>query len=137
MLERDRPDGVRLPRRPDGRPWRTVERHAHEVGYSTWSWVGDGPLNEGGFRWWAATLPEGVIRARGILYLRSDPATRFVFDLIGTHWTIRREGPWDDEIPRTTIALLGRAGSFRAGWLEMTIRRCTSAPGGQISPFAP
>jgi G3E family GTPase len=130
LLERERPDGMRYPSRPDGRPWRTVERHPHEIGYSTWSWVSDEPLNDAGFRWWAATLPEGVIRARGILHLRSDPGVRHVFDLIGTHWTVRPGGPWGDELPRTTIALLGRAGSFRPGWLDMTIRRCTIPPRG-------
>jgi hypothetical protein len=100
------------------------------VGYSTWSWIGDEPLHDAGFRWWAGTLPEGVIRARGILHLQSDRATRHVFDLIGAHWTVRPAGPWGSEPPRTTIALLGRAGSFRPGWLDMTIRRCITPPRG-------
>jgi G3E family GTPase len=125
LLEHHPAGPARRERRPAG-PRRAIERHPHEVGYTTWSWLGDEPIDEAGFRWWAATLPEGVIRARGILHLRTDPATRFVFDLIGTHWTIRREGPWGDERPATTLALLGRAGSVRPDWLEMTIRRCTA-----------
>ena len=125
LLEHHPSGGARLERPVEG-PRRATERHPNEVGYSSWSWVSDDPIDEAGFRWWAATLPEGVVRGRGILYLRTDPTARFVFDLIGTHWTIRREGPWGDEPPGTAIALLGRAGSFRAGWLEMTIRRCTA-----------
>ena len=129
MLERHPSYDRSVHRQPGGTSSRVIERHPHEVGYSSWSWADSEPINDAGFRWWAATLPEGVVRGRGVLHLRSDPGSRFVFDLIGTHWTVRREGPWHDEPPRTAIALLGRAGSFRPGWLEMTIRRCTSSPG--------
>jgi G3E family GTPase len=128
MLERHPSYDRSLERRPGGSS-RVIERHPHEVGYSSWSWADSEPINDAGFRWWAATLPEGVIRGRGVLHLRSDPASRFVFDLIGTHWTVRREGPWYDQSPSSAIALLGRAGSFRPGWLEMTIRRCTTSSG--------
>jgi G3E family GTPase len=123
-------------RRPGG-PTRVVERHPHEVGYSSWTWADSEPINDAGFRWWAATLPEGVVRGRGVLHLRSDPTSRFSFDLIGTHWTVRREGPWRGEPPMTSIALVGRAGSFRPGWLEMTIRRCTTSPGSPATRRAP
>ena len=132
VLGRHPTGDARQERRADG-PRRAVERHPHEVGYFSWSWVGDEPINDAGFQWWAATLPEGIVRGRGILHLRSDPASRFVFDLIGSHWTIRRDGPWRGEPCKTTVALLGRAGSFRPGWLEMTIRRCTGVTGRRPS----
>ena len=126
LLLEHHPAAARPERRPE-QPRRATERHPHEVGYTTWSWHGDEPIDEAGFRWWAATLPEGVIRARGILHLTTDPGARFVFDLIGTHWTIHREGPWGDERPATSLALLGRAGSVRSDWLDMMIRRCIVA----------
>ena len=131
LLGRHPTDEARLERR-SWTPGRTVERHPHEVGYTPWSWITDQPLNEAGFRWWAATLPEGVLRAKGILHLRSDPSVRYVFDLIGSRWTLRREGPWRGERPRTTIALVGRARSFLPGWLEMTLRRSAATPEGGI-----
>jgi G3E family GTPase len=133
LLLEHHPTGVARHDRPPKGPRRAIERHPHEVGYASWSWVSDEAIDEAGFRWWAATLPEGVVRARGILHLRTDPSTRYVFDLIGTHLTIRPDGPWGAEPPGSTIALLGRAGSFRAGWLDMTIRRCTS-PRRPVSP---
>jgi G3E family GTPase len=131
LLGRHPSDESRLERRSRA-PGRTVERHPHEVGYTSWSWIADEPLNEAGFRWWAATLPEGVLRAKGILHLRTDPSVRYVFDLIGSRWTLRREGPWRWEPPRTTIALVGRAQSFVPGWLEMTLRRSAAAPEGRV-----
>ena len=129
LLGRHPSDESRLERRSRA-PGRMVERHPHEVGYTSWSWITEEPLNEAGFRWWAGTLPEGVLRAKGILHLRTDPSVRYVFDLIGSRWTLRREGPWRREPPRSTIALVGRARSFVPGWLEMTLRRSAAAPEG-------
>ena len=63
------------------------------------------------FRALVAALPEGVLRGKGVLYLQEDPDHRFVFQLVGKRWSVKRDAAWDD-VPRTRLVLLGLPGSL-------------------------
>jgi G3E family GTPase len=60
--------------RPDRSP-KSVEsyEHNHNLDYDTWSYTASEPFDGQAFRGLVAALPDGVIRAKGILYLTEAP----------------------------------------------------------------
>jgi G3E family GTPase len=88
--------------------------HAHEPDrdYTSWSYAGEGALDGDAFRALLAALPEGVLRGKGIVSLQEDPDHRFVFQLVGKRWSVKRDAAWGDAPPRTRLVLLGLPGSL-------------------------
>src|SRR5262249_49959479 len=69
-------DAERLPARSaTGSPNLTIG----DPTYARWVWGSDETLDGPAFRWWAANLPDGVLRGEGTLYLEEDPSHRYVF----------------------------------------------------------
>jgi len=102
--------------------------------YARWVWVSDEMLDGPAFRWWAANLPDGVLRSWGAMYLEEDPSHRYVFHLVGARWALVRDVPWGAEHPRNHLVLLARPHALDHRWLDMRIARCVGhhvqAPSG-------
>jgi G3E family GTPase len=98
--------------------------------YSSWSWSRDAALDGGAFRWWVASLPQTLLRGKGVLHFADDPAHRYVFHLAGRRWTLDFDDGWEGE-PRSRLVLIGPCGSFDPALLDVTIARCTT---GRSSP---
>jgi len=96
--------------------------HDHKEQYETWSHVDDEPLDGEAFRALLQALPEGVLRGKGVLHLRDDPAHRHVFQLVGKRWSIHRGGPWAEDPPRSRVVLIGLPGSIDAGAILAALR---------------
>ena len=67
-------------------------------------------------------LPEGIIRAKGVLYLKEDPDHRVVFQLVGKRWSLKPGGGWGNAPPRSQLVMIGLPGSIDGSWLEETIK---------------
>jgi G3E family GTPase len=115
--ETDEPRAVER-RFPPGRP-------AHPD-FGAWGCNLTTALDGAAFRWWAASLPEPILRGKGILLLAEDPLHRYVFQLVGGRWALERGAPWNDEPRRSKITLIGRGSGIDERWLDMTIARCVA-----------
>jgi G3E family GTPase len=93
--------------------------------YSSWSWCRDDALDEGAFRWWAASLPQALLRGKGVLHFGTDPTHRYVFHLAGRRWTLDVDQDWEGEPARSRLVLIGPCGSFDPALLDVTIAQCT------------
>ncbi|HEY80664.1 MAG TPA: GTP-binding protein [Anaerolineae bacterium] len=93
-------------------------RHHHSDDYETWSFSSSRPLAGDLFRALAASLPQGIIRAKGILYLQEDPERRHIFQLVGRRWRIEPGDAWGDQQPETKLVLIGLPGSIDEGALQ-------------------
>jgi len=91
--------------------------HGH---YDSWSWSGERPISGAGLVEALPGLPEGVVRAKGILHLREDPSQRYVLQLVGRRYTIEAQRPWGEEAPASRLVVIGLPGSVDAGQLEAT-----------------
>jgi G3E family GTPase len=91
------------------------------VAYDTWSYTADEPLDGDAFRALVERLPEGIIRAKGVLYLKEDADHRVVFQLVGKRWSLKPGGEWGDASPRSQLVMIGLSGSIDADWLERGI----------------
>jgi len=116
LLGDDRPE--------EQKPVRS-QNHGHhhpEQEYDTWSYTSDEPLAGDAFRALVESWPEGIIRAKGILYLRENPDQRHIFQLVGKRWSLKPGGEWGDTSPRSQLVIIGLSGSIDADWLEETIK---------------
>ncbi len=95
--------------------------HHHHVEYETWSYTTTVPLNGDVFRTLVEQLPEGVIRAKGILNLTETPKHRTIFQLVGKRWNLKPGDAWDDAPPRSQVVIIGLPGSIDAKWLEQSL----------------
>ena len=109
---------VALRRAHQGRP-------AHPE-FGSWGCTLDAALDGAAFRWWAASLPEPILRGKGIVFLAEDPRHRYVFQLVGGRWSLERGKPWEDEPRRSRLTLIGRALGIDERWLDMTMARCVA-----------
>jgi G3E family GTPase len=106
------------------------DHHAHDhdhdhPAFESWSWTGAAPLSGSGLVEAIKALPEGIVRAKGLLHLREDPANRYVLQVVGRRFSIEAERPWGDAEPGSQIVVIGLPGSVDATELPATISRLT------------
>ncbi len=101
--------------------------HAHAT-FATWSWSGAEPISGNGLVEELKALPDGIVRAKGLLRLREDAANRYLLQLVGRRFSIEPDRPWGDARPASQLVVIGLPGSVDAGRLDAAMRRLT-APG--------
>lgn len=92
---------------------------AHSVGHSgaehdAWSWSSDELVTRAQVVAFVEGLPDGVVRAKGVLALADDPAHRTVFQLVGHRWELTRGTAWAADTPRSQLVVIGVPGSIGA-----------------------
>lgn len=86
--------------------------HDHREEYQTWSFIWPQPLCADSVRAFLDGLPGGVLRAKGLLYLRSDPERRSILQLVGNRSMITAGEPWGKQQPETKLVFIGLPGSI-------------------------
>jgi G3E family GTPase len=108
-----------------------------ERDFALWSWARSSALDLGAFRWWAASLPEGVLRGTGVVHFTAEPDQRQRFQLVGSRWSVAHTGSWAAEPRHSALALIGHAGAFDPRLLDVGIAGCVpEAPADEPSPLA-
>ncbi|HEV2060688.1 MAG TPA: GTP-binding protein [Solirubrobacteraceae bacterium] len=130
--------GARPPVKPDDRP-RQARRdadqdhsghdHAEHRDFATWSWSGNAPLSGAGLVAALKALPDGIVRAKGLLHLREDPERRYILQLVGRRYSIEADRAWGEVPPQSQLVVIGLQGSIDAGALTSTVQRLAAAPG--------
>ena len=109
------------------RSQRRAQPHDHDAHehpqYATWSFTGDAPLSGAGFVDALQALPDGIVRAKGLLHLREDAANRYLLQLVGRRFSIEAVGPWGDEQPASRLGVVGLPGSVDEEALQDTLTR--------------
>ncbi|CAN5230648.1 GTP-binding protein [soil metagenome] len=106
--------------------------HAHHPSFETWSWSGPEPISGAGLVEALQALPDGIVRAKGLLQLREDPSNRYVLQLVGRRFSVEADRPWDAaSAPASQLVVIGLPGSVDARELDATLARLTApAPTG-------
>jgi G3E family GTPase len=81
--------------------------HDHQHMYRTWSLRRREPLSRAALEALMAELPEGVLRAKGFVYLAEDPDRRQVLQRVGRRWTLTPAGLWGEAERGTTLVFIG------------------------------
>ena len=85
---------------------RTCSGHGHTAAFETWSWTASQPLAYETVRATLGSLPVGVFRAKGFLYLAEAPDKRVVAHVVGRRVDIRPLGTWNGARPRTELVFI-------------------------------
>jgi G3E family GTPase len=84
--------------------------HRHDEQLETRTFRSDAPLDRGSFIEVIKSLPETIIRAKGILYTSDDPKHRIIFQLVGKRWEFTQGEAWATESPCSSLVLIGLPG---------------------------
>ena len=94
--------------------------------FETWSWQGEAAIHGAGLVEALKELPAGIVRAKGLLHLREDPASRFVLQVVGRRFSVLPDRPWRDDTPASQLVVIGLPGSVDKRWLAAKLERLTS-----------
>ena len=129
------PIDVVLGARTFARPEREPRDHAHaghehadhnHPSFETWSWQGEAAIHGAGLVEALKELPAGIVRAKGLLHLREDPASRYVLQVVGRRFSVLPDRPWRDDTPASQLVVIGLPGSVDKRWLAAKLERLTS-----------
>ncbi len=89
------------------------------------SWEGESlvPLDRARVEAMVASLPPGVLRAKGFLCLSEDPGVRALLQKVGPRWSLRPAGTWT-EAPRSAVVVIGTAGAIDPAGLRRSWEAC-------------
>jgi len=119
---------VKRPAPPAGDHAEHDHDHAHDhPHYETWSWSGEAALSGAGLVEELQALPEGIVRAKGILHLREEPQQRYVLQLVGRRYSIEARGTWGGDVPASRLVVIGLPGSVDEQALDATLGRLSLA----------
>ena len=110
------------PREPAGHD----HDHDHPA-FETWSWTGAAPISGTALAEELKALPEGIVRAKGLLHLQEDRASRYVMQVVGRRFSIEPDRPWGDAEPSSQVVVIGLPGSVDGEHLATTFGRLTLA----------
>ena len=91
---------------------------AHDAMYQTWSITAAAPIRRDNVQALLDTVPEGVLRAKGFVYLVDDPDRRYLLQLVGKRWKLAAGEPWGDGVPETRLVFIGLPGSIEPANVE-------------------
>jgi len=96
----------------------------HDGAYQSWSVAGDAKLDADRVREMMDGLGEAIVRAKGILWVASDPDQRTVYQRVGTRGSFSTAGRWDGEAPRSSLVVIGLRSALQQPELERRFDAC-------------
>jgi G3E family GTPase len=133
-----RPAPDRLVDAPQDDQDHADHEHDHHPAFETWSWSGAAAISGAGLVEELKALPDGIVRAKGLLHLREDAAHRYVLQVVGRRFSIEADRPWGDAAPASQLVVIGLPGSVDADALAAALERLTgvgaSAPARTGAP---
>ncbi|KAB8140591.1 GTP-binding protein [Chloroflexia bacterium SDU3-3] len=85
--------------------------HDHASVFASWSFEVDRPFAFHALQRALSDLPDGVYRAKGVLWLNDQPKRRIVLQVVGRRVNLIPAEPWGDQAPRSRLALIGTPAS--------------------------
>ena len=86
--------------------------HDHSLVFNTWNWASDQPFSMDSVQALVDKLPSTIYRAKGFVYIRDYPDSRFILQIVGRRGTIMIDEPWGDQKPGTQMVVIGSAGGI-------------------------
>ena len=96
--------------------------HAHD--FQSASFTIDAPLDGERLQALLKTLPDSLLRAKGILNLAETPECRTIYQRVGKRWSYTTAQPWGDETPHSTLVFIGPPGMLDQAALEAGLDAC-------------
>jgi G3E family GTPase len=104
-------------------PWTIVDA-GHADAFESASVAVDRPLDRTRLRAWLQGLPEGIVRAKGILWIADDAERRTAYQRVGRRWSLTPLGGWSGEPRISRLVVIGRKGTFDGEAVARELNEC-------------
>jgi G3E family GTPase len=85
----------------------------HPVDYDRWSHDRGGPVDRAVLDAFIGALPEGVLRAKGVVHLSEDPEHRYILQVVGRRASVTRDLAWEaGSEARTRLVVIAAPGTL-------------------------
>ncbi len=103
-----------------------VAEHVHQHGdeFASRSYASDAPLKCEAVEEFLNSLPESIIRAKGILYLRDEPDRQTILQLVGKRWILKSGAGWNQNKPESRLVVIGIRDQFGPEALDALWQSC-------------
>ena len=98
------------------------DHHDHAHTFETWTIEQSSPLTREALNHFAKGLGEDIYRAKGFVYLQDDQEHRYIYQQVGTRWTLQPGMDWNSDQPQTRLVMIGRRGSTNLETLEALLK---------------
>lgn len=98
----------------------------HAQAFESMSIAVDRPLDRARLRELLGSLPAGVLRAKGILWIADDPNRRAAYQRVGRRWGWTPIGPWPQGPRLSRVVLIARRGALDRQGFARDLRECIS-----------
>lgn len=98
----------------------SLQDHGHT--FETWTLERSRPITREALNHFAEGLGEDIYRAKGFIVLQDDPAHRYLYQQVGTRWTLQPDMDWNSDQPHTCLVIIGRRGSTNLETLEALLK---------------
>ena len=75
--------------------------------HDTWSWVFDAPVDRATLEAWVAGFHDGIVRAKGTVWLADDPGRRSVLQVVGRRSRLTPGAAWGEAERQTRLVAIG------------------------------
>jgi G3E family GTPase len=95
----------------------------HDIGFDTWTYTSEAPLQMAWFQQILTHLPSTVFRVKGFVHSVEEPERRTVVQLVGRRATLTPSRPWGTEEPRTRLVFISRSDTVNYPAIEQALDR--------------
>lgn len=95
----------------------------HDHTFETWTLEYSQPLTREVLEHFAKGLGEDIYRAKGFVYLQDDPAHCYLYQQVGSRWSLEPAAEWSDTARQTQLVVIGRRGGTSQEALEALLKR--------------
>ncbi|MCA0452365.1 MAG: GTP-binding protein [Chloroflexi bacterium] len=86
--------------------------HDHSLVFNTWNWSSDQPFTIDSVQALVDKLPHTIYRAKGFVYIRDYPDSRFILQIVGRRGSLMIGEPWGSQKPSSQMVVIGSAGGI-------------------------
>lgn len=98
----------------------------HADAFESASIAVDCPLDRMKLRECLRRLPEGIVRAKGILWMADDADRRTAYQRVGRRWSLTPLGDWHGEPRLSRLVVIGRKGTFDGRAVARALQECSA-----------
>ena len=90
-------------------PRNLVPHQAHHGGaFQSWTVKSRMPLTHSAIQHFAESLDDGIYRAKGFVHLQDDPGRRYIYQQVGSRWSLTPGPAWEPSTDETVVVVIGR-----------------------------
>lgn len=90
--------------------------HHHAHPFESWTWEGSGLLPRTRIEALMESMPDTVMRAKGLVAVEDRPDKLMLLQRVGHRWSLIAHGPMPDDVS-SRLVVIGLVGAIDGGWL--------------------